>query len=203
MEVYIIQDGKETKVSSSITIKKKEFSLKFVLYSKPSITVNISDNNYIYNAALNKIDQAFLFPFFPGCSAAEDVFNKDKDCMILNDANHYWYYEDKTDHRFDSVKIEGDKFICIRTVKNISNRDTQESVNISKIKNNELYFTILEYGGKKISKSVDFNAILNDSKSKYYNFAKWGLDNDFIDSSSYEEEFFEELGRNCFIVKFK
>ena len=93
MEVYIIQDGKEEKVSSSITIKKKEFSLKFVLYNNPYIKVNISDKNYIYNAALNNIDQAYLFPFFTGCSFAENNLNKDKDFILSNDANHYWYSE--------------------------------------------------------------------------------------------------------------
>jgi len=203
VEVYIIQDGKETKVSSSITIKKKKFSLKFIFYRKPCIAVNISEKDYIYNAALNKIDQAYLFPFFPGCSFAEGIFNKDKHCTLSNDANNYWYYENKTDHRFDSVKIEGDKFICVRTIQNIYNRDTNGSVDISKINNKELYFTILEYGNKMVNKTINFNGILNDPGSKYYSLAKWALDNDFIDSSAYEEDFFEELGRVCFSIKFK
>ncbi|MCL2155947.1 MAG: hypothetical protein FWH53_09810 [Leptospirales bacterium] len=210
MEVYIIQDGKEMKVSSSrdkaslvSNISKKEFSLKFVLYNKPYIKVNVSDNSYIYNAALNNIDQVYLFPFFTGCSFAENNLNKDKDCILSNDANHFWYYENKTDSRFDSVKIEGDKYICIRTIKNIYNRETKEAVNISKIKNKELYFTILEYNNREFNKTINWGDILNDPASKHYSFIKWGLDNDLIDSSTYEEDFFEELGRVCFIVKFK
>ena len=203
MEVYIIQDGKETKVSSSITIKKKEFSFKFVLYNKPYIKVNISDNDYIYNAALNKIDQAYLFPFFTGCSFAENNLNKDKYLILSNDANHYWYYEDKTDNRFDSVKVEGNKFICIRTVKSIYNKEADESVNISKIKNKELYFTILEYNDKAVNKTINFSEILDDAGSKHYSFVKWSLDNNLIDSSIYEDEFSEETGRACFIIKFK
>ena len=204
MEVYVIQDGKETKVSSSITIKKKEFSLKFVLYNKPYIKVNISDKDYIHNAALNKIDQAYLFPFFTGCSFAENNLNKDKNLILSNDSNHCWYYEKKTDNRFDSVKIEGNKFICLRTVKGIYNRAANESVNISKTKNNELYFTVIEYNNNNtVNKTINFNEILNDAGSEYYSFVKWGLDNELIDSSTYEDEFFEEIGRLFFIIKFR
>jgi len=184
IEVYIIQDGKETKASANTAIKKKEFSLKFVLYDKPTIKVNISDKDYIYKAALNKIDQFYLFPFFAGCSFAENNLNQDKDFILSNDANHYWYYEDKTDSRFDSVKIDGNKFTCIRTVKSIYNRETKESVDISKIKHSELYFTVLAYSGQSFNRDINFNEILNDSGSKYYSFIKWGLDNEFIDSST-------------------
>ena len=113
------------------------------------------------------------------------------------------HYENKTDSRFDSVKVEGDKIICIRTIKSIYDRETKKSVNISKIKNNELYFTILEYNNKAVNKTINFNKILNDSESKYYGFVKWAFDNDLIDSSVYEEEFFEDVGRICFIIKFK
>ena len=203
MEVYVIQDGKEIKASSIITIKKKEFSLKFVLYNQPYLKANISDKDYIYNAALNNIDQSYLFPFFTGYSFAENNLNKDKDFILSNDGNHYWYYENKADSRFDSVKVEEDKIICIRTIKSIYDRETKKSVNISKIKNSELYFTILEYNNNAVNKTINFNKILNDSESKYYGFVKWAFDNDLIDSSVYEEEFFEDVGRICFIIKFK
>ena len=203
-EIYIIQDGKETKIkSNTVTIKKNEFSFKFILHNNPDMRILISDNDNIYKAALNNIDQIYLFPFFVGSSFAEDNLNKTKDIILSDTGNHYWYYTDKDDSRFDSVKVEDNKFTCIRIVKNIYDIESKKLINISKIKPKVLYVTILRNTGDLTNKPINFNTILNDKKSKYYDFVKWAHNNNYIDTSFDEDEFLEEIERICFRIVFK
>jgi hypothetical protein len=204
LEVFIIQDGIETKVTSnSISIKKKEFSFKFIFHKDPNMRINISDNDNIYKAASGNIDQVYLFPFFMGQSFAEGLFNEDKDMIISENGNHYWYVEDKDDNRFDSVIVKDDKFTCIRTIKNIYDTPSKKLIGISKIKPPALYITIIRNSGNLTDKIVNFNTILNDKKSRHYDFVKWAYDNEYIDTIIYENEFAEEIERICFKINFK
>ena len=74
-EIYIIQNNIENKLTTgSITIKKKEFILKFVLHKTPELRINFSGNPHVHNAASKNIDQIYLFPFFSGHSECSVTF---------------------------------------------------------------------------------------------------------------------------------
>lgn len=200
-EVYIIQDDTRQNVSSgTVAINKKEFTMVFVIHGTPEFKINFSGDSHIHDAALAKIDQSYLFPFFTGCSGAESDFNKNKDIFIHNDANQFWYYTDSTDHRFDSVLTENGTYTCTRTVKYYYDRDLKQDIDISRYAGNTLYVTMIRYTNRTTKKMINFNTILVNSP--FSEFARWALENRYVDRSIFSDTFDIELERICFKIIF-
>ncbi len=52
-----------------------------------------------------------------GGSFAEVLFNADQDVFPGSEGQHYWYFLDKSSHRFDApCKASGEWLLCERTV---------------------------------------------------------------------------------------
>ena len=60
--------------------------------------------------------------FQSGFGLAEGYFNDDKQLFLVSPRDpgmHYWFYDGDLDHRFDSVRRQGNAWICRRSIANI------------------------------------------------------------------------------------
>lgn len=100
LKVVIKQDGKIIKpVNDVYDLKKSAFQFEITSTNLEGFLVGATTNKDIYAAALGVYNAEV--PWFQNTGMAEELYNKDKELFLMDQAPSYWYYTDAKDHRFD------------------------------------------------------------------------------------------------------
>ncbi|MDR6922121.1 hypothetical protein [Chryseobacterium sp. 2987] len=100
LKVVIKQDGKVIKpVNDVYDLKKSAFQFEITSTDLEGFLVGATTNKDIYAAALGVYNAEV--PWFQNTGMAEELYNKDKEMFLMDQAPSYWYYTDAKDHRFD------------------------------------------------------------------------------------------------------
>ncbi|WP_153395920.1 hypothetical protein [Chryseobacterium vaccae] len=100
LKVVIKQDGKVIKpVNDVYDLKKSAFQFEITSTDLEGFLVGATTNKDIYAAALGVYSAEV--PWFQNTGMAEELYNKDKEMFLMDQAPSYWYYTDAKDHRFD------------------------------------------------------------------------------------------------------
>jgi hypothetical protein len=139
--IRILQDGMEVPIKKNeVTLDKKPFVIEFSLVSPMGILVNASFDEQSFNISKNKKNG--MIPGFHETGMAEDVFNKQKEIMISDQAPNYWYYETDEFNRFDKIEKKDGKIICTRTVEQLNRVAQSLTIPLEKV-SAELYLVFL------------------------------------------------------------
>ncbi len=125
-QVSIEQDGEvRGSGNSEIVLKKKPFSINVSFVEAKRIFVNASftDESYAPSKDGSPLSE---IPGFTGTGIAEELFNKNEVLFISRDSPNYWYYNSKSDHRFNSVKEESSVLICTRRISAVYDIDGEK-----------------------------------------------------------------------------
>ncbi|MCQ9639580.1 hypothetical protein MP478_09265 [Chryseobacterium sp. WG14] len=100
LKVVIKQDGKVIEpVNDVYDLKKSPFIFEFAATNLEGFLVGATTNKDIYAEALGLFNTEV--PWFQNTGMAEELYNKDKELFLMDEAPSYWYYTDAKDHRFD------------------------------------------------------------------------------------------------------
>ncbi|PWN71399.1 hypothetical protein C1631_001890 [Chryseobacterium phosphatilyticum] len=100
LKVVIKQDGKIIEpVNDVYDLKKSPFLFEITAHNLEGFLVGATTNKDIYGAALGVYNAEV--PWFQSTGMAEELYNKDKELFLMDQAPSYWYYTDAKDHRFD------------------------------------------------------------------------------------------------------
>ena len=100
LKVVIKQDGKVIEpVNDVYDLKKSPFIFEFTATNLEGFLVGATTNKDIYAGALGLFNTEV--PWFQSTGMAEELYNKDKELFLMDQAPSYWYYTDAKDHRFD------------------------------------------------------------------------------------------------------
>lgn len=100
LKVVIRQDGKIIEpVNDVYILKKTPFQFEFTSNNLEGFLIGATTDKDIYAAALGVYNAEV--PWFQNTGMAEELYNKDKEMFLMDQAPSYWYYTDAKDHRFD------------------------------------------------------------------------------------------------------
>ncbi|MDN3693272.1 hypothetical protein QWZ06_13755 [Chryseobacterium tructae] len=100
LKVVIKQDGKVIEpVNDVYDLKKSPFVFEFTTTNLEGFLVGATTNKDIYAGALGLFNTEV--PWFQSTGMAEELYNKDKELLLMDSAPSYWYFTDVKDHRFD------------------------------------------------------------------------------------------------------
>ena len=137
VEITIKQDGNLiTPVDGIYHLKKKEFA--FVVHSKKieGFLLGATFDGELYKKAIAKKLNKNV-EWFQNTGMAEELYNKEKDITVNDEAPSYWYYTDKNDHRFDKTpKGNSNDWTATRTITNIFDTSSGSPVEIKNLDQN-------------------------------------------------------------------
>ncbi|MFP3595487.1 hypothetical protein [Chryseobacterium sp. SIMBA_029] len=100
LKVVIKQDGKVIEpVNDVYELKKSTFIFEITSTNLEGFLVGATTNKDVYTAAVGLYNPEV--PWFQNTGMAEELYNKDKEMFLMDQAPSYWYYTDAKDHRFD------------------------------------------------------------------------------------------------------
>ncbi|MGC5745820.1 hypothetical protein [Chryseobacterium sp. NFX27] len=100
LKVVIKQDGKVIEpVNDVYELKKSAFLFEITSADLEGFLVGATTDKNIYTAAVGPYNPEV--PWFQSTGMAEELYNKDKELFLTDQAPSYWYYTDVKDHRFD------------------------------------------------------------------------------------------------------
>lgn len=116
LKVIIKQDGKVIKpVNNVYVLKKSTFLFEITSNNLDGFLIGATMNKDIYTSALGLYNADV--PWFQNTGMAEELFNKDKELFLMDQAPSYWYYNDAKDHRFDqNPKGNSKQWTATRTI---------------------------------------------------------------------------------------
>lgn len=116
LKVIIKQDGKVIKpVNDVYVLKKSTFLFEITSNNLDGFLIGATMNKDIYRTALDLYNPDV--PWFQNTGMAEELFNKDKELFLMDQAPSYWYYNDAKDHRFDqNPKVNSKQWTATRTI---------------------------------------------------------------------------------------
>lgn len=144
--VTFFQNDEEVESSQGeVFLKKVPFTIRLELPENCGIFVNASKDSKTYFEALEGLNLDKLNGF-KGEGFSEEFFNSKELLFLSNNSPNYWYYNSDEDNRFNSVKKENEKFICIRKVSNLSYSDLEEKeVKIRNYTENKLFLVFIQF----------------------------------------------------------
>lgn len=100
LNVIITQNGKIIEPKNNIyKLRKSTFIFEITAKNIEGFLVGATTNKTIYTSAINKYNARA--PWFQNTGMAEELYNKDKELFLMDNAPSYWYFTDEKDHRFD------------------------------------------------------------------------------------------------------
>lgn len=100
LKVVIKQDGKVIEpVNDIYELKKSTFLFEITSTNLEGFLVGATTNKDVYTSAVGLYNPEV--PWFQNTGMAEELYNKDKEMFLTDQAPSYWYYTDAKDHRFD------------------------------------------------------------------------------------------------------
>lgn len=116
LKVIIKQDGKVIEpVNDVYDLKKSPFLFEITSNNLEGFLIGATTNKDIYAGALGTFNNEVAW--FQNTGMAEELYNKDKELFLMDQAPSYWYYTDAKDHRFDkNPKGNSKQWTATRTV---------------------------------------------------------------------------------------
>ncbi len=144
----IEQDGKQIPIThNTVTLNKSAFDIVLTLSDTMGVLVNASFNKKTFKRAADNQPQNKL-PGFNETGLADGLQNPDNIVYVAIEAPNYWFYENDSIHRFNSVEWKNNLLICKRTIAHIHDVNTQSDMNITDVKQPlYLVFMHLNYDG--------------------------------------------------------
>lgn len=133
LDLKIYQNNKEVIPTNQniFILSKNAFTIQFEVKNLNGFLVGITQDEDVYQSAIGEGDLEVAW--FSNTGMAEELFNKNYELLISNDAPSYWYYEAENDHRFDKTPTGNTShWFGKRTVKNLYNVMTEKTVGIKK-----------------------------------------------------------------------
>lgn len=130
LKVVIKQDGKVIEpVNDVYDLKKSPFIFEFTASNLEGFLVGATTNKDIYAGALGLFNAEV--PWFQSTGMAEELYNKDKELFLMDQAPSYWYYTDAKDHRFDKTpKGNSKQWTATRTITRLYDIMVAQPVNL-------------------------------------------------------------------------
>lgn len=134
-KVYIKQNGNTYNVEehSNIKLSRSSFDIIIEMPSPTGMLVNASFNKSTYNTLGKTDDILSITCFAPGSGMADYKFNPENAIMAKESGSNYLFYNNDTEHRFNSVEKTDGSYICTRTVERIFNIDDDSEISINNI----------------------------------------------------------------------
>lgn len=136
LKVVVKQDGKVIEpVNDVYVLKKSTFQFEITSTNLEGFLIGATTNKDIYAAALGvyKAD----VPWFQNTGMAEELYNKDKEMFLMDQAPSYWYYTDAKDHRFDKTpKGNLKQWTATRTITKFYDVMVAQSIDLKDINGN-------------------------------------------------------------------
>lgn len=102
LKVVIKQDGKVIEpVNDVYELKKSPFQYEITSTNLEGFLIGATVDENIYASAVGLYNPEV--PWFQNTGMAEELYNKDKEMYLMDQAPSYWYYTDAKDHRFDKT----------------------------------------------------------------------------------------------------
>jgi hypothetical protein len=140
--ISIVQGGVAVSVvNNEITLSKSPFDIVIDMPKPDGVLLNASTNKKTATLALKNRPQAKL-PGFKETGMAEALLNPDKEIILAETAPSFWYYDNENEHRFNSVIKSDNGLKCIRSVENLYDRKTKNTIKINDIKS-KLYLVFI------------------------------------------------------------
>lgn len=147
LNIKILQNNKEIHpIDQNIyQLKKEEFTLQFEGININSFLIGITQDEDVYLSAIGEAN--LEVEWFHNTGMAEDLFNKNKEMFISNEAPSYWYFDSKNDHRFDKNPTGNlSNWQASRTVKYLYNLSTEKKIAVkNNLKPIYMFFYTAEY----------------------------------------------------------
>lgn len=100
LKVVVKQDGKVIDpVDNVIQLKKHVFQFEIVSTDLEGFLVASTLDKGLFEEAVDYSNTEI--EWFQNTGMAEELYNENKELVIMDYAPSYWYYTDKNDHRFD------------------------------------------------------------------------------------------------------
>lgn len=140
--ISIVQGGvKVPIINNEVLLSKSPFDIVIDMPKPDGVLLNASTNKKTATLALKNITQAKL-PGFQETGMAEALLNSDKEIILAETAPSFWYYDNNHEHRFNNVIKSDSGLKCIRTVENLYDRKTKNTIKISDVKK-KLYLVFI------------------------------------------------------------
>ncbi|AQX06020.1 hypothetical protein KRE40_06050 [Elizabethkingia meningoseptica] len=116
LKVVVKQNGKVIEpVDNIYELKKSTFQFEVTSTNLEGFLIGATTDENIYNAAVDTYNPEV--PWFQNTGMAEELYNKDKELLLMDTAPSYWYFTDAKDHRFDkNPKGNLKKWTATRTI---------------------------------------------------------------------------------------
>nr|WP_315028202.1 hypothetical protein [uncultured Chryseobacterium sp.] len=130
LKVIIKQDGKVVEpVNDVYDLKKSPFQFEITSNNLEGFLIGATTNKDIYAGALGLFNTEV--PWFQSTGMAEELYNKDKELFLMDQAPSYWYYTDAKDHRFDKTpKGTAKQWTATRTITRFYDVMVDQPVNL-------------------------------------------------------------------------
>lgn len=165
LKVVIRQDGKIVERKENIyQLKKAPFQFEFEATNLEGFSLGVTTDGGLYEEAVDFSNKELSW--FENTGMAEELYNKEKELLVMDHSPSYWYYIDKNDHRFDrDPKGAPNKWIASRTIKQLYDVMAAEAVDFKNIEGNAsifllMYIPVYNDDYKVISKKNLFDAEL-------------------------------------------
>ncbi len=143
-DVSIVQDGRALlAVDGQVKLKRRPFQVVIRMRNKGAVQLNASTDPRLYRTARAGGSVAAVIPL-AGTGMAEHDFNPDRELFLSNQGYHYLHHMGPDSHRFDSVRPDGQGFVCTRSVDKLSGLGAGEGVPISRFKGGVLYLVLVK-----------------------------------------------------------
>ena len=117
-------------VDHQVTVKKKFFDLVFEFNQPGGVAVVASFDSTIFKQAAMGLPAKQIAGFEGignGGGMAEPLFNPNQEILVNNNAFNYWYYEHRTDNRFNKTNRKNNLITCYRSVGKLTFVDSQQA----------------------------------------------------------------------------
>ncbi|UKB86123.1 hypothetical protein LF887_11000 [Chryseobacterium sp. MEBOG06] len=130
LKVIIKQDGKVIEpVNDVYDLKRSPFLFEITSNNLEGFLIGATTNKDIYAVALGIFNSEAAW--FQNTGMAEELYNKDKELFLMDQAPSYWYYTDAKDHRFDkNPKGNSKQWTATRTVTRFYDIMADQPVNL-------------------------------------------------------------------------
>jgi len=125
-KVSLLQDGKNIKIKKhEATVNQAPFALVYKFTGKNDWALIAGSNDKITNAYQGDVTSQLIFISNAEFGGADGYFNEDKSIRAWHgDIETTIIYEAATHHRFDSIYTKGTWIYGVRTIENLSTRES-------------------------------------------------------------------------------
>ncbi|MCT4140971.1 hypothetical protein HZP65_09505 [Elizabethkingia anophelis] len=102
LKVVIKQNGKVVQpVNNVYELKKSTFQFEITSTNLEGFLIGATTDESIYTTAVAPYNPEVAW--FQNTGMAEELYNKDNEMFLMDQAPSYWYFTDAKDHRFDKT----------------------------------------------------------------------------------------------------